>query len=461
MSIASINPWTGETLKVYTPHNSYEVEQKIDYAWDCYLDTIKNLDEVRKARVGKLLRLAEILENEKDDLGALMVTEMGKPLRQAIQEVEKCAKSCRYYAETGLKALQASPVISPSADSKRKAEIQYHPIGVVLSIMPWNFPFWQVIRGLAPILLGGNSVVLKHASNVPGCALAIEKLCREAGFSECEFQTILVPSSDIEKIIQDKRIAAVTLTGSEGAGRSVGAEAGRAIKKVVLELGGSDPFVVMPSADLGKAVEAAALSRLVNNGQSCISAKRFIIHEKIYESFRERFIARMKAAVTGDPMKMETELGPLSSRKACEDLHALVDDAVKKGAKVCLGGEFSKGKGAFYPATVIENISFDARIRDEEAFGPVAALYRVRDLDEAIALANSTRFALASSFWSKDEAEIKVAVAQIEAGSTFVNEMVASDPRLPFGGIKSSGHGRELSQVGLYEFVNIKTIVQS
>ena len=462
MSIVSMNPYTGEVLKKFSPLSVTEIEKKMDLAWSRYQKTLSHLEESQKSRMRRLLRLAEILEQEKEKLAPVLTQEMGKPLKQSIQEIEKCALNCRYYAETGLNGLKPLSIDFPqTASTKSKAEIQYLPIGIILAVMPWNFPFWQVIRGAAPILLSGNSILLKHASNVPECALALERLFLDAGFEEGCFQTLLIGSDQIASLIQDDRVQGVTLTGSEGAGRDVASKAGQAIKKTVLELGGSDPFIVMTSADIKNAAETAVKARLINNGQSCIAAKRFIIHEQVYSEFVDIFVEKMKASRMGDPMKLDTDLGPLVSKQACKDLHDLVQDAVKEGAKILLGGILPEEKGAFYPATVLENIPLTAQLRQEEAFGPVAQLYRVKSFQEAIERANSTRFALASSFWSHDSSEIKAAISLIQAGSVFVNTMVASDPHLPFGGIKSSGYGRELSQVGLHEFTNIKTIVQA
>ena len=440
MSIASTNPFNGQILKTFSAYPPAEIDRRLSEAHKSYLAAMNDLEGERHRRVKVLLKAAALLEERKHDLGMTITFEMGKTLESAIQEIEKCAANCRYYAESGLDAILSEPVKLKG----KKAEHRYLPIGTVLAVMPWNFPFWQVFRGAAPILLAGNSFVLKHASNVPQCALAIEQIFNDAGLTPGAFQTLLVASDAIEKIIQDSRIQGVTLTGSEDAGRKVAATAGQAIKKSVLELGGSDPFIVMPSADVQKACATAVKARLICNGQSCIAAKRFIVHDSIYEKFKTQFVHAMKHQAMGDPMQNTTQLGPVVSLKAREELHGLVSDAVTHGALVSCGGVIPEGAGAFYPATVLENVSVAAKIRHEEAFGPVAVLYRVKSLTEAIELANSTRFGLGSSFWSNDDHEIAQATLLIQAGAVFVNEMVASDPHLAFGGVKSSGYGREL-----------------
>jgi succinate-semialdehyde dehydrogenase/glutarate-semialdehyde dehydrogenase len=457
MSIATTNPVNGKVIKTYEAYSASEVEQRIQQAHQAYTRALPNLAEEQKRRQQVLLKAAGLLEERKQELGRIMTLEMGKTLKSAIQEVEKCALNCRHYAETGLKSI--APETIDLGDAKKKGELRYLPIGIVLAIMPWNFPLWQVFRCAAPILLAGNSYVLKHASNVPQSALAIEKIWLDAGLTEGAFQTLLVGSDAIAGLIDDPRIQGITLTGSEGAGRDVASRAGKAIKKSVMELGGSDPFIVMPSANVTLAAETAVTARMICNGQSCIAAKRFIVHDSIYEGFKTTFVETMKKKVMGDPMLETTDLGPVVSMKAREDLHDLVTDAVKNGARVLLGGEIPKGEGAYYPATVIENVSTQAKLRQEEAFGPVAVLYRVKTLEEAIQIANSTRFGLGASFWSTDPKEIDQATTQIQSGSVFVNELVASDPRLAFGGVKSSGYGRELGVIGMREFTNLKTVV--
>jgi succinate-semialdehyde dehydrogenase/glutarate-semialdehyde dehydrogenase len=455
MSIATTNPFNGRVLKTFEPYSPDQIELRMKQAHDAYLKAVSDLEAEQLRRTLVLKKAADLLLERKHDLAQIITFEMGKTLKSSIQEVEKCALNCRYYAESGLAMLQSEKIQLKG----KHAEHRYLPIGIVLAVMPWNFPFWQVFRGAAPILLSGNSFVLKHASNVPQCALAIEKVFVDAGLSQGAFQTLLVGSDAIAKLIEDPRVQGVTLTGSEGAGREVASLAGHAIKKSVMELGGSDPFMVMPSADLTKAVETAVKARLVCSGQSCIAAKRFIVHDSIYDAFKAAFVEKMHHQLMGDPNEEATDLGPLVSIKARDELHALVKDASDRGAKILTGGKVPEGVGSFYPATVIEGLSNDAKLREEEAFGPVAVLYRVDSLREAIELANATRFGLGSSFWSNDAKEVAEAVTKIQAGSVFVNEMVASDPHLAFGGVKSSGYGRELGSIGMREFTNLKTIV--
>ena len=442
-------------MKTFPPYSSEEVERRVQRAWEVYHHHLDDLLEERRRRVQVLLKTSAFLLERKDELARLMTLEMGKTYLSGIQEVEKCAWNCRHYAETGLRQLDPKRV---DLGDGRIAELRSLPIGVVLGVMPWNFPLWQVFRCAAPILLAGNSYVLKHASNVPQCALAIEAIFNDSG-AEGAFQTLLIGSDAVAPLIDDPRIQGVTLTGSEGAGRDVASRAGHAIKKSVMELGGSDPFIVMPSASIDAAAETAAKARLICNGQSCIAAKRFIIHDAVYDAFRAKFVEAMRAKVMGDPMLDTTDYGPVVSVPARDALHALVVDAVQKGAKLLLGGEIPEGVGAYYPATVLEAIPKEAQLRQEELFGPVAALYRVKCLDEAIELANETRFGLGASFWSNDMNEVETAVTKIQSGSLFVNELVASDPRLPFGGVKSSGYGRELGEIGMHEFTNLKTFV--
>ncbi len=384
-----------------------------------------------------------------------MTLEMGKPLRAAIQEAEKCAAGCRYYAENGTRFLADDA----SRQAGASAIVRYEPLGPVLAVMPWNFPFWQVFRFAAPALMAGNVGLLKHASNVPQCALAIEYIFRRAGFPEGVFQTLLIGSDRIERVINDPRICAVTLTGSVGAGSSVAAAAGKAIKKSVLELGGSDPFIVMPSAELDTAVKTAVQARTINNGQSCIAAKRFIAHRAIADEFERRFVERMAALKVGDPLDETTDIGPLATEEVLLSLAGQVRRTVEMGGRLLLGGKRVKRPGFFFEPTVLSDLPSESPACREEMFGPVAALFRANSIEEAIRIANDTEFGLGSCIWTNDETERDLYIDQIQAGLAFVNGMVASDPRLPFGGIKRSGYGRELSHHGILEFVNVKTVV--
>jgi succinate-semialdehyde dehydrogenase/glutarate-semialdehyde dehydrogenase len=406
-----------------------------------------------------VLQAAEILESEKKDFARLMTLEMGKPINAAVQEAEKCVWVCRYYAENAERHL-ADEIIETNAT---KSYVHFQPLGVVLAVMPWNFPFWQVFRFAAPALMAGNVGLLKHASNVPQCALAIEDVFRRAGFSGGEFQTLLIGSDLVQRVLEDQRVAAVTLTGSEPAGRSVASIAGKEIKKTLLELGGSDPFIVMPSADLETATTTAVKARTINNGQSCIAAKRFIVHEQVYDEFEKRFVAAMKKLRVGDPTDEATDIGPLATEQILKDLEEQVKVSVAAGAKILTGGQKFKAdgdlaRGYFYEPTVLVDIPKGSPAYQDEIFGPVASLFRVVNIDEAIDLANATPFGLGSAAWTNDESEIRRCVDELQAGSVFINGMVASDPRLPFGGVKHSGYGRELGAFGIREFVNIKTV---
>jgi succinate-semialdehyde dehydrogenase/glutarate-semialdehyde dehydrogenase len=401
-----------------------------------------------------MMRAAEILETRKHEFAKVMTTEMGKPLKAAVSEAEKCAWVCRYYAETAPQHL-ADEIVETNAS---KSFIRFQPLGPVLAVMPWNFPFWQVFRFAAPALMAGNAGLLKHASNVPQCALAIEEIFRDAGFPAGAFQTLLIGSDAVEGILNDPRVVAATLTGSEPAGRSVASIAGKQIKKTVLELGGSDPFIVMPSAKLDEAVTTAVKARTINNGQSCIAAKRFIVATEIYDEFERRFVNEMRALRIGDPMEESTDIGPLATPQIVNDLDEQVKKAVASGARVLTGGKKLNRPGNFYEPTVLVGIDLNTPISCEEIFGPVAMLFRAANIDEAIQIANATPFGLGSAAWTNDAKEQAQFIEELEAGSVFINGMVASDPRLPFGGVKSSGYGRELAEFGIREFVNIKTV---
>ena len=451
MAIASVNPATGDTLRTFTPLTDAEVERRLALAAVAFPRwRATSFAE----RAGVVSRAADALESRKQELGRIMTLEMGKPIGSAVAEAEKCAWVCRYYAENAERFLADEPV----ATDARRSYVRYEPLGAVLAVMPWNFPFWQVFRFAAPALMAGNVGLLKHASNVPQCALAIEEIFREAGAPEGVFQTLLVGSQRVAALVADRRIAAVTLTGSEGAGVSVGREAGAQIKKAVLELGGSDPFVVMPSADLEAAASTAVKARTINNGQSCIAAKRFIVHEKIAAEFERLFVEKMAALKIGDPLDPSVEIGPLATPAIAAEVDDLVRKSVRAGARLALGGKPLDRPGSFYAPTVLADVPPGSPAAAEEIFGPVASLFRVRSLDEAIAVANQTRFGLGASAWTRDDAERERLVRGIEAGAVFVNGMVKSDPRLPFGGVKKSGFGRELSEHGIREFVNVKTV---
>ena len=451
MAISSVNPATGQTIKTFEAHSEKEIERRVALAAEEFLRW-RRTSFAERAR--GLKAAAGLLESRKNDWARRMTLEMGKPIHAAVAEAEKCATACRFYAENAERFLSEEPV---PTDASRSA-IRYEPLGPVLAIMPWNFPFWQVFRFAAPALAAGNVGLLKHASNVPDCALAIEEIFREAGFPAGAFQTLLIPSHRVAKLIEDPRIAAVTLTGSEGAGVSVGGTAGSQIKKCVLELGGSDPFIVMPSADLEAAATTAVKARTINNGQSCIAAKRFIVHRDIAAAFEKRFVEKMAALKVGDPMDPSVEIGPLATPSIREEVDRLVQDTVDAGARILLGAQIPDGPGSFYPPTVLTDVPKGSPADREEVFGPVATLYRVDSLDEALSIANRTRFGLGASAWTKDAAERDRFVRELEAGSVFINGMVKSDPRLPFGGVKKSGFGRELSEHGIREFVNVKSV---
>ena len=451
MPIASIDPSTGETIRTFEELIDSDIDDKLARAAYTYREYRRT---TFPQRAEKMMRAALILEEKKKQFGETMTTEMGKPIKAAIAEVEKCAWVCRFYAENADRFL-ADEIVQTNAT---RSFVRYQPIGPILAVMPWNFPFWQVFRFAAPALMAGNVGLLKHASNVPVCALAIEGVFSDAGFPPGAFQTLLIGSDKVERVIQDARVRAVTLTGSEPAGSHVASAAGKAIKKTVLELGGSDPFIVMPSADLNEAVASAVTARTINNGQSCIAAKRFIVAEEIAGEFEERFVNAMKALTIGNPLDDTVQVGPLATDNILTDLEAQVRKTVELGARVLTGGKRLSGPGHFYPPTVLTNIPEDSPAYREELFGPVASLFRTRDIDEAIRIANDTSFGLGASAWTNDEAEQARVIDEIEAGCVFINGMVASDPRLPFGGVKRSGYGRELSVQGVREFVNIKAV---
>ena len=451
MPIATINPATGKLVKRFDALTDAQLEEKICRAHR----TFPVFRKLSFAQRGQMMRnAAEILEAEKSELGRMMTLEMGKTLRSAVDEALKCAWACRFYADNAERFL-ADEVIETTAT---KSFVRYQPLGVVLAIMPWNFPFWQVFRFIAPCLMAGNVGLLKHASNVPQCALKIEEILLRAEFSEGAFQSLLIGSARVDAILADDRIAAATLTGSEGAGVEVGSGAAGRIKKVVLELGGSDPFIVMPSANLDDAVATGVKARTLNNGQSCINAKRFILAEEIAEKFEQGFVDKMKSLKLGDPFEESTDLGPLATPDAVESLHAQVQKTIDAGAKVLTGAKPAPGPGNYYLPTVLANIPHGSPASCEELFGPVASLFRVKDIDTAIQLANDSRFGLGASAWTNDPNEQSRFTNELEAGMVFINQMVASDPRMPFGGVKRSGYGRELSVHGIREFTNIKTV---
>jgi succinate-semialdehyde dehydrogenase/glutarate-semialdehyde dehydrogenase len=452
MAIESINPANNKLLRSFDPLTENIARQKVALAADAFR-SYANVPLEHRALC--MRKLASILENETEDLATLITLEMGKPLEAARYEILKCADVCRYYAD------HAARILAPESvpTDPNHSYVRWEPLGVILAVMPWNFPFWQVFRFLAPALMAGNVALLKHAPNVPQCALAIESLVRRAGFPRGSFQTLLLEINQVESILSDARIAAVTLTGSETAGRAIGAQAGWHIKKSVLELGGSDPFIVMTSADLDIAVETAIHARCVNSGQSCIAAKRFIVADEIYDAFESRFVQRMESIQVGDPMKEGTEIGPLATVRAVEQLEAQVKAATQAGARVLTGGERMVGQGNYFEPTVLTGVPRSSAVYREELFGPVAMLFRVQDINEAIEIANDTPFGLSASAWTRDPAEQQRFVSELQCGGVFLNAMVASDPRLPFGGIKRSGYGRELSAAGMREFLNAKTVV--
>ncbi|MBW4577349.1 MAG: NAD-dependent succinate-semialdehyde dehydrogenase [Aphanothece sp. CMT-3BRIN-NPC111] len=452
MAIATINPTTGETLRTFEPLTDKLIEAKLEQAQQAF-------EQYRwtplAQRAEWINKAADILVRDRERFGKIMTLEMGKPLKAAIAEVEKSALGCRYYAENAPKFLADVPASTDASHSF----IRYQPLGPILAVMPWNFPFWQVFRFAAPALMAGNVGLLKHASNVPQCALAIEEIFQQAGFPSGVFQTLLVGADKVAAIIADERVKAATLTGSESAGASLAAVAGKHIKKTVLELGGSDPFIVLESADMEAAMETAVTARMLNNGQSCIAAKRFIVVDAIADEFEKRLAEKFQALKVGDPMNPETDLGPLATPSILQDLDQQVQECITKGARVLAGGKpLGDRPGNFYPATILTDFPAGTPADNEEFFGPVALLFRVASIDEAIQRANAIPFGLGASAWTTDEEERDRLINELEAGAVFINGLVKSDPRLPFGGIKRSGYGRELGSQGIHEFVNIKTV---
>jgi succinate-semialdehyde dehydrogenase/glutarate-semialdehyde dehydrogenase len=451
MPIATVNPATGETIATFEALDGAEIEARLQRAVDAFaINRSRSLGE----RGERMRRAADILESNAEDLAKTITLEMGKPIAAAVAEVRKCALVCRHYAEHTSEYLSPEPVVTDA----RESYIRFDPLGTVLAVMPWNFPFWQVFRFAAPALMAGNSGLLKHASNVPQSALSIERVLVDAGFDQGEFQTLLIGSDQVSAILEDERVKAATLTGSEPAGASVASAAAQRIKKTVLELGGSDPFIVMPDADIETAVKIGVKARIVNNGQSCIAAKRFIVHEEVEKEFRARFVAAMGALKIGDPFDPTVDVGPLATPQIVYDIEQQVRASVAAGATLLLGGERIGSIGNFYAPTVLADVPQSAPVFAEETFGPVATLFSVPTVDDAIRLANSTPFGLGASVWTRNRAEAERFIQEIESGQVFVNAMVASDPRMPFGGVKHSGFGRELGVYGIREFVNIKTV---
>lgn len=459
MPIATVNPATGETLETFEPLEDAEVTRRVAAAHAAFGEH-RTSSFAERARL--MNRAADLLEEDNAFIARTMTTEMGKPIKAARAEAAKCVKAMRWYAERaeGLLADEHPAQADVEDSGASRAIVRYRPLGVVLAVMPWNFPLWQVVRFAAPALMAGNVGLLKHASNVPQTALYLEDLFRRAGFPQGCFQTLLIGSGAVEAILRDERVVAATLTGSEPAGRSVASTAGDEIKKTVLELGGSDPYLVLPSADVERAAATAVTARVQNNGQSCIAAKRFIVHTDVYDAFRDRFVAGMRELTVGDPASEDTDVGPLSTEQGRADLEELVDDALAQGATALCGGQRPKEqeRGWYYSPTVLADVTERMRIHREEAFGPVATLYRVADLDEAVTLANDSPFGLSSNVWTRDDADIERCAQDLQAGGVFFNGMTASHPGLPFGGIKRSGYGRELAGHGIREFCNATTV---
>jgi succinate-semialdehyde dehydrogenase/glutarate-semialdehyde dehydrogenase len=451
MSIASLNPATGESLKKFSAHSADEIEHRLQQA-DAAFRHHRHRSFEERAQL--MTAAAFILDSEKQRFAEIITSEMGKILRDARAEVEKCSRVCRFYAQNSERFLEEQMLQTQAA----RSFVRYEPLGTILAIMPWNFPFWQVFRFAAPALMAGNVGLLKHAANVPQCALALEDIFRRAGFEEGSFLALLIESKDVEKLLGDPRIKAVTLTGSDRAGSAVAAVAGRELKKAVLELGGNDPFIVMPSSDLDAAIETGVKARAINAGQSCIAAKRFLVAGAIYEKFLDRFVDRFQSLKVGDPLDETTDIGPLATEAIRDGVHSQVQKSIAAGAKLLTGGNKMHGPGYFYEPTVLANVPKGSPAYTEEVFGPVASVFRVRDIDEAVDLANDSVFGLGASVWTNDAQEQKIFAAELQVGMVFFNAMVASDPRLPFGGVKRSGYGRELGRPGIREFMNAKTI---
>jgi len=451
MTIASINPATGEMLKIFETLSDSQIEEKLRLAVSAFSEFRETTFAERAAH---MIKAAEILESDKEKFGRVMTTEMGKTYRSAIEEAAKCAWVCRYYAENAERFLADELAEIPGS----KSFVRYRPLGPILAVMPWNYPFWQVFRFIGPSLMAGNVGLLKHASNVPQSALLIEDVLLRAGFAKGVFQTLLIGSGSVARILSDPRVKAATLTGSEGAGVQVGVAAATDIKKVVLELGGSDPFIVMKSANLEQAVAVGVKARVLNNGQSCIAAKRFIVEESIADEFERLFVSKMEALKVGDPFDEHTDVGPLATADGLKELDADVQKTIQAGARLLTGGKRLNQPGNYYLPTVLTNIPEGSPAACSELFGPVASLFRAKNAEDAIRIANSSPFGLGASAWTNDGAEREKFINGLESGMVFINRMVASDPRLPFGGVKRSGHGRELAIFGIREFMNIKTV---
>jgi succinate-semialdehyde dehydrogenase/glutarate-semialdehyde dehydrogenase len=451
MTIASINPATGEMLKIFETLSDSQIEEKLRLAVSAFSEFRETTFAERAAH---MIKAAEILESDKEKFGRVMTTEMGKTYRSAIEEAAKCAWVCRYYAENAERFLADELAEIPGS----KSFVRYRPLGPILAVMPWNYPFWQVFRFIGPSLMAGNVGLLKHASNVPQSALLIEDVLLRAGFAKGVFQTLLIGSGSVARILSDPRVKAATLTGSEGAGVQVGVAAATDIKKVVLELGGSDPFIVMKSANLEQAVAVGVKARVLNNGQSCIAAKRFIVEESIADEFERLFVSKMEALKVGDPFDEHTDVGPLATADGLKELDADVQKTIQAGARLLTGGKRLNQPGNYYLPTVLTNIPEGSPAACSELFGPVASLFRAKNAEDAIRIANSSPFGLGASAWTNDSAEREKFINGLESGMVFINRMVASDPRLPFGGVKRSGHGRELAIFGIREFMNIKTV---